>query len=128
MNKRNMVNQILTYESKLQTIRPLTPNAARLWYRLCYHANQIFWIDEPIILSEDSLRCPIRLSHTQFVRSRQELVDKGYILYIPSKGSASPQYVVFYLPERFRVISELSSSNISGKLSPQLQEDQKKKE
>lgn len=82
-----------------------------LWYRLAYEWNKLFYKEKKIIISEEELRCPIKLSHNAFIRARKKLIEERYIEHIPMGGRSAAAYKLHYLPVSLKIESAIDEED-----------------
>lgn len=75
---------------------PLSSSAVALWYALMHINNKTRW-KETFSVAASVLRYKSGLKETSFKRARQELVEKGYIIYQSRDRNLAPIYQMISL-------------------------------
>lgn len=84
------ITQINDFEMSMQ-YAPVSARARALWYRLMHYWNKAYW-NQPLILTETTIRGDLNLTHGQFLNARKELKDEGYIIHKAQGGRKPGQY------------------------------------
>ena len=88
----NFIRECTTFFRR-QTVDPLSMGAQALWHYLFYRLNEAYWA-QPMFLTTNELAGALRISPGSATRYRDELAEKGYILYEHARKKHMGRYYV----------------------------------
>src|SRR5690625_2807695 len=100
----NYLKEINAFYVRIET-NPLTGSATALWHALIHLNNRTGWMKEfTVAASVICFKSGLPLS--TFKRARNELRDKGYIMYT-SRGTKAPAYQMISLVGEAKAVQEV---------------------
>lgn len=107
------LDQIIEFRRLQRTEKRVSARAQAMWYLLMDEYNRARW-HCPLLLSSFSIMGELDLSKFQFIKTRAELVEHGYIQHVQNAGRQHAHYYVKILKWAKSVESKMGEFSSHG--------------